>query len=421
MPGKTINKMWVGFFIVLSVFFFSACKDGRIFGGYRNDGANDIRQTLDGGYIVAGYTRSFGAGGTDFWVLKLDGNGKEVWQKTYGTESYETADSVQQTMDGGYIIVGRTQSPTYGAKYWDFMILKIDAQGTEEWMKIFGGDGFEKALSVQQTQDGGYVIGGVTTSVQGTATPFGEGEKENTDCLILKIDANGEYQWHQVYDGGNGDAVQAVLQTGDGGYIAAGYSKPLNGSYDFLVLKLRDDSYSGEIEWSRTYGGSQTEMAKSIKKTSDGGYIVAGDRASDTGNDTDFWVVRIDSGGELIWSESYGGSGFERANSIDLTSNGGYIVAGYTTSYGAGRNDFWIVKIDAAGTAEWAKTCGSPDYDVANSIHTTLDGGYIIAGNTAVSESNGLDFWIVKLTADGKLPAEWQSPFTQILNLFPQQ
>lgn len=400
-------------FLVLLVPILSACnQDGKTFGGNRNDGANDIQATSDGGFVVAGYTRSFGYGGTDFWIMKLDPDGNQIWEKFYGTSSYETASVIQQTADGGYIIAGRTQSFGYKAKYWDFLILKIDAEGTEEWWTIFGGDGYEKANSIDQTSDGGYIIAGVTTSVAGTTTPFGTGLKHNTDSLVLKLNADGDYQWHHVYDGTNGDAANSVQQTDDDGYIIAGYSKPINGSYDFLVMKL---DRSGVIDWVNTYGESNTEKASSVRQTADGGFIVAGDKRSIEGNSTDFWVIKLDSQGNSTWSESYGGEGFERAKSIRQTPDNGFIVAGNTNSYGAGDNDFWILKLNSFGEKEWSKAYGYDGFEVANSICLTEDGGYTVAGNIEASKFDGLDFWILKLTSSGEIASEWKNPFSWLL------
>ncbi|MGR3309663.1 MAG: hypothetical protein ACUZ77_02710 [Candidatus Brocadiales bacterium] len=352
------------------------------YGGGGFDVANSIQQTRDGGYIVAGGTSSFGAGfGVDFWVLKLDANGIVQWQKTYGGGGFDVASSIQQTSDGGYIVAGGTGS--FGAgRFSDIWVLKLDANGIVQWQKTYGGD-FNEASSIQQTSDGGYVGAGWTSS-------FGAGMG---DIWVLKLDANGIVQWQKTYGGSDSEGANSIQQTRDGGYIVAGWTESFGAGFGaFWVLKL--DS-GGNIQWQKTYGERGSDSAHSIQQTSDGGYIVVG------GNPFRL-VLKLDSFDNIQWQKTYGGVNFfDEANSIQQTSDDGYVVAGEAESFGAGFEDFWVLKLDSFGNVQWQKTY---EGGFANSsIQQTSDGGYIVAGERASLGGGSSDFWVLKLRQDGTI------------------
>ena len=304
-------------------------------GASDNDFAFSIKQTNDGGYIVVGYTDSFGAGSDDIWVLKLDSLGNVTWQKTYGGAYNDYAYSIQQTSDGGYIVAGYTSS--FGAGSDDIWVLKLDSAGNVTWQKTYGGSSHDYANSIQQTNDGGYIIAGYTSS-------FGAG---GADIWILKLDSSGNVTWQKTYGGSSYDFAYSIQQTGDGGYIVAGYTNSSGvGGDDIWILKL---DLSGNITWQRTYGGSSSEVAHSIQQTSDGGYIIAGSTNSFGVAYTDFWVLKLDSSGNVTWQKTYGGGYDDYANSIQQTSDGGYIVAGYTDSFNAYYNEAWVLKLNSSG------------------------------------------------------------------------
>jgi len=362
----------------------------KTYGGGDYDEAHSIQQTSDGGYIVAGYTQSFGAGFTDFWVLKLDASGDVVWLKTYGGEDDNEANSIQQTSDGGYIVAGRTWSFGGGYSYYDFWVLKLNASGDVVWQKTYGGGDYEEAFSIQQTSDGGYIVAGETRS-------FGAG---SADFWVLKLDASGDVVWQKTYGGGDYDYLTSIQQTSDGGYIVAGWTPSFGAGWkDVWVLKL---DASGNVQWQKTYGGGSDDEANSIQQTSDGGYIVAGWTGSFGAGSYDFWVLKLDASGNVVWQKTYGGGNWDWANSIRQTSDGGYIVAGYTESFGAGGADFWVLKLDASGDVVWQKTYGGGNNDEeAYSIQQTSDGGYIVAGRTDSFGAGRDDFWVLKLDASG--------------------
>ena len=262
------------------------------------------------------------------------------------------------------------------------------------WAKTYGGVNDDIAHSIQQTSDGGYIVAGGTYS-------YGAGF---IDFWIIKLNLNGDIDWQKTFGGGNDDVAYSIQQTSpDGGYIVAGQSSSLgNPLGDIWILKLKSN---GDIDWQKTYGGTASSTANCIKQTSDGGYIVAGETSSSGAGSADVWVLKLDADGNLQtgWPKTYGGASFDAANSIQQTLDGGYIVAGETASSGAGSTDFWILKLNANGDIVWQKTYGGSNDDIARSIQQTLDGGFIVAGETSSSGAGYADFWILKIDENGNI------------------
>jgi uncharacterized delta-60 repeat protein/uncharacterized repeat protein (TIGR02543 family) len=208
--------------------------------------------------------------------------------------------------------------------------------------------------------------------------------------------------WAKSYGGTNQDQAYSIQQTSDGGYIVAGRTSSFGAGYDnFWVLKLDSD---GAVSWQKRYGGAGNDYATSIQQTSDGGYIVAGFTASFGASGDDFFVLKLNSDGTVAWQKRYGGTADDVANSIFQTSDGGYIVAGETMSFGAGYYDFWVLKLNSDGTVLWQKTYGGASLDHPYSIQQTGDGGYIVAGETrSFGAGNFYDFWVLKLNGDGTI------------------
>lgn len=354
------------------------------------------------------------------------------WQKTFGGSSDERIKSSQQTSDGGYILAGYSNSKdgdlTTNKGDNDYWVVKINSLGVIEWQKTYGGSGADLAYSVIQTSDGGYMVGGFSNSNNGDVT----GSHGNNDYWLLKLNSTGTIVWQKTYGGSDDDVFSTIKQTKDGGYIVVGYSKSRDGdvtgnhgNYDSWVLKL---SNQGNIEWQKSYGGYDTETAFWIEQTSDGGYIFTGYSNSNSGDvtgnhgDFDFWVVKVNYAGTIEWQKSLGGSGSDASYNIQQTKEGGYIVAGTSNSINNGdvsgshgSDDFWVVKINYAGTIEWQKSYGGNNSDISQSIKQTQDGGYIVAG---LSKSNngdltnnygGYDSWIIKINYAGTI--EWQKSF----------
>jgi len=358
----------------------------RTYGGSSTDRAYSVQQTTDGGYIVAGYTSSFGAGGYDFYLVKTNPLGEALWTRTYGGSGDDFGQSVQQTADGGYIVAGITQS--FGAGGPDFYLVKTNSQGDTLWTRTYGGSGEDDAYSVQETADGGYVVAGQTNS-------FGAGED---DCYVVKTNSLGDTLWTRTYGGSSRDWANSVQQTADTGYVVAGATQSFGaGDWDFYLVKTNSQ---GDTLWTRTYGGSSYDWANSVDTTSDGGYIVAGTTESFGAGSKDFYLVKTNSLGDTLWTRTYGGSRNDGAGSVQQTADGGYIVAGYTNSFSAGDWDFYLVKTNSQGDTLWTRTHGGSSTDRAYSVQQTADGGYIVAGYTESFGAGDCDFYLVKTGPD---------------------
>jgi uncharacterized delta-60 repeat protein len=363
----------------------------KAYGGSGDDNAYSIGETPDKGFIVAGNTWLSVDSSFDTWVLKLNSSGSVVWQKTYGGSQDDGACCIQQTSDGGYVVAGHTYS--FGAGSDDVWILKLNSSGSVEWQKSYGGgDGWDRAYSLQQTSDGGYMVAGSTGS-------FGAGY---VDVWVLKLDSNGSVVWQKAYGGSDLDCAYSVQQTSDGGCIVAGGTNSTGaGGCDLWVLKLDSD---GSVVWQKAYGGSDYDQANSVQQTSDGGYMVAGGTLSFGAGSGDVWVLKLDSDGSVVWQKAYGDSSIDWANSVQHTSDGGYMVAGSTYSSGTG-TDLWVLKLNSDGSVDWQKAYGGSDYDDAYSLQQTSDGGYIFAGGTRSFGAGGCDLWVLKMDSSGSV--EW--------------
>jgi len=399
-------------------------------GGTGNDYANSIQQTTDGGYIVAGWSNSNDGdvtgnnGDYDYWVVKLDAVLNITWENSMGGSLSDRAQSIQQTTDGGYIVAGYSQSNdgdvsgnNGGLDYW---VVKLDTSGNITWENSLGGSDSEKAWSIQQTTDGGYIVAGESNSIDGDVI----GNNGGLDYWVVKLDTSGNITWQRSLGGSNNEKAWSVQQTIDGGYIVAGQSSSTDGDLTFnnggfsdcWIVKL--DS-SGVINWQKSFGGADLDIAFSIHQTTDGGYIFSGASQSNDGDVTenlganDCWIVKLDTVGNIIWEKSLGGSGNEGFSSIQQTTDGGYIAAGRSSSdngdltFNNGLQDYWIVKLDNFGNITSQKSLGGSGDDRAFSIQQTSGGGYIVTGYAISNTGNitgnqgGWDYWVVKLDISG--------------------
>jgi len=360
----------------------------RTYGGSSNDWGYSVTQAIDGGYIIVGATNSFGTGGGDVYLVKTDTNGDTLWTRTYGGSKEDAGYSIAQTTDGGYIIAGMTKS--FGDTLGDVYLVKIDSDGDTLWTSVYGGSGFDYGHSVKQTTDGGYIIAGIAES-PGTGY---------CDVYLIKTDTNGDILWTRTYGEIYDDWSYSVAQTTDGGYIIAGMTNSIigGGYYDVYLIKTNS---GGDTLWTRIFGANFYDRGESVAQTSDGGYIVAGRTESFGAGYYDIYLIKTDSDGDTLWTRTYGGIDDDWGNSVEQTTDGGYIIAGMTVSFGSGRGDVYLVKTDADGDTLWTRTYGGSNYDCASSIAQTSDGGYIVAGFTSSSGAGYFDFYLIKTDSFG--------------------
>jgi len=367
----------------------------KTFGGAGDDMFTAVRQTADGGYICVGNTNSYGAGG-DVYLVKTDSAGNKEWQQTFGGSSLDTAGDVQQTADNGYIVAG------YFNLQQDACLIKTTSNGNLEWQKTFscGGSGVDMAHYVQQTSDGGYIFVGVTRS----------GGAGGVDIYLVRTDSDGNEVWHKTFGGSATDEyANCVQQTADGGYIIVGDTR---GSSGIDLYLIKTDSNGNEV-WHKTFASGS---GYTVQQTTDGGYIITGISDYLTGHD-DVLLLKTDSSGNLEWDKTFGGSSVEHGQEVQQTSDGGYIVSGYTNSFGAGGYDAYLRKTDSAGNLEWDKTFGGTLFDHFTSVQQTSDGGYIAAGRTCSYGDASGDAYLVKITECPPVPPHDPWSFVQITDL----
>ncbi|MBK7886631.1 MAG: T9SS type A sorting domain-containing protein [Bacteroidetes bacterium] len=412
----------------------------KTIGGSWSDKLSSIEQTADGGYLLGGSSRSIisgdktenSLGGYDYWILKTDSSGNIQWQNTIGGGWNDRHSSIEQTVDGGYILGGTSLSDISGDKTEnrmggdDYWIVKIDSFGNIQWQNTIGGNDNDQLSTLQQTIDGGYILGGSSLSgISGDKTEVGYG---GWDYWIVKIDSTGSIQWQNSMGGSDYDYLRSIQQTSDGGFILGGYSasnisvdKAENclGVFDYWIVKI--DSL-GNIQWENTIGGNGIDVLSSIQQTTDGGFIVGGHSDSHISDDKtevnlgfqDYWIVKTDASGVVQWQNTIGGSLSDYLNAILQTVDGGYILSGTSLSgssgnkseFNLGDKDYWIVKTDTAGNIQWQNTIGGSLGDELMSAQVTVDGGYIlggyslsgISGDKSANCIGGDDYWIVKLT-----------------------
>ena len=351
-------------------------KWNKTFGGTAVDRSWSMIQTADGGFALAGSTESYGAGLSDMWLVKTDASGQPEWDKTFGGIGNDWANSVVQTADGGFALAGGTES--YGDSGRHFWLVKTDASGQAEWNNTFGGIANDNAYSVLQTADDGFALAGRTRS-------YGAGA---TDCWLIKTNALGQAEWNYTFGGISDDWVDSAIQTSDGGFVLVGAT-----NFDVWLGKT---NASGQLEWVNTFGGRIEDRISSVIQTSDGGFALAGSTESYGAGFADMWLVKTDASGQPEWNNSFGGIEPDHAYSIIQTTDGGFLLAGDTTSFGAGGLDVWLLKTSTSGQPEWNKTFGGKNNEDARSVIQTTDEGFALAGWTESYGAGGGDFWLIK-------------------------
>lgn len=386
----------------------------KVYGGTAMDEGKSVKQTTDGGYIIAGTTTSYGSGGRDVLVIKTNAVGDTTWTKTFGgAMDNEYGFCVQQTIDGGYIVSGVASS--FADVAGDIYLIKLQPNGDTTWTRTYGGIGYEWGSFVQQTTDGGYIITGQTPA-------FGAG---SFDAYLLKIHANGNIAWTKTYGGVGSEYGTAVQQTSDGGYIITGENDNTFGfgASDFYLIKT--DSL-GDLIWSKAYGNSGFEEGNAVKQTTDGGYIIAGTSENTLGPlGPNMCLIKTNSVGDTLWAKLYGGQMIDECYDVKQTSDGGYIMVGKSFSFSAnGDYDVYVVKVNNQGVVQWSKTYGGSTTnhnEIGYSIAQTSDGGYIISGESMFGFGVGLkNIYLIKTDSLGNSGCNESTAATVTSNYLPQ-
>ena len=396
---------------------FGAIEWAKTYGGSQDDHAYSVIQTMDGNFAVFGYTNSIDGNisdktlqENDYWLIKINPDGDLLWSKTYGGSGDDKGQKIIQTSDGGFAIAGYSMSSdgdgSNNEGFHDNWILRLDNQGAILWEKSYGFAGHDHAYTVIETNDGGLFMSGfldVTAS-------GGQGNSKIQNAMhgvgefwCHKLDANGNIEWRKYFGGSNNDRSFDAVQANDGGFVISGFTESNDfditnhqGSYDYWVLKLDP---LGNLVWQKTIGGSEIDQSRSIVKTNDNAYLIAGNSFSSDGDikshlgGSDFMVSKVNDQGQLLWTKNYGGTDFDYATSIKACFEG-FLISGYSRSTDKhlssnyGDNDFWVVKINNHGQLIKQKSFGGSGIDLAFDVIETTAGRYVVVGET---ESNDYD------------------------------
>ncbi|MBL7826420.1 MAG: T9SS type A sorting domain-containing protein [Saprospiraceae bacterium] len=444
--NHTFIILWLAFGYVLHA--QPTVQWQKTFGGTKQEYARDVIVTQDGGYLVIGWTFSNDGdvtgfkGVADYWVLRLNTSGEIIWKKTYGGSHFDWPYDAIQTPDGGFIIVGYSRSDDgdvlgqHGDK--DAWIIKINASGEILWQRALGGSGWDEAWSITLTSDGGFAVAGISDSTDGDCLG-NQGLAQ--DYWVVKMNQDGVVEWQKSFGGSNFDRGIFITSTTDAGFLITGEAGSAdgdvidnNGDQDFWVLKLDSE---GNIEWQNALGGEGLDVGSGMYEVNDGylgfGYVGSlntGDVSFSYGS-FDYWIVKLDMNGQLVWEKSYGGSDADWLFTGTIFEDGGLIVSGTSlsndadVSFSHGYDDIWLVKINNSGDVEWEKSIGGSSSEACFQLQKTPDNGLVLVGFTFSTDGDATgtqnwgygDLWIVKLSLDSV--STTAQPNTNALKLFP--
>ncbi len=355
----------------------------RTYGDTGQDFAFSVEATSDGGYILAGSTSPPASSIQDAWLIKTDADGDTLWTRTFGGGLPDGANAVDQTYDGGYVAAGY-----FGNRNTDpnLYLIRMDSNGDSLWTRTFGGLlRRDIGHDVVQTSDSGYVV---TGEIQ-VSGPW-------TELWLLKTDSSGIEQWSRALGEGGIEKGYSVRQTTDGGYVAVGEtgSRGVTGAGDVWIVKTDAD---GDTLWTRNYGGPGYDVGKEVRQMPDGGYVVVGSYASPATGQSDVWLLRTDAAGDTLWTKRFDGGGEDAGESLDQTMDGGLVLSAFR---GLVDEDLWVIRTDADGNALWTVGLGEGGNDQGNAVRQAPDGTYVIGGYTTSRGAGGNDFLLVKLDAD---------------------
>ena len=427
------------YLLFLFIIFFCKCTESNLtvhegsnssngtlelvqtFGGSKNDVAKSVVSTVDGGFAVLGYTQSLDGDITDkatenydFWMLKFDSEAQLEWNKTYGGSGDERGRSLIETSDGGYALLGYSDSSdgdvssNNGNR--DFWLVKINASGVLSWQKSFGYEGEDEGVSIIETSDNHLMLSGVLD----VTASGGEGNQgrfstrhAGGDYWAIKITPTGDIVWSRFYGGTFTDSPTGIKETLNDGLISVGGSDSNDvdisnnkGSYDFWIVK---SDRNGDIVWEKSFGGSEIDEARDVISDGTGNHIIVGDTRSNdqdvafNNGAADLWVIKVSNSGELLWNTSIGGSNFDVARSISTTFNNEFIIAGSSRSSNGdvsknqGQNDAWVLRLDNSGQLLWETTIGGSEIDFSYDAVQINNGTIVAVGETNSSNGDIID------------------------------
>ena len=364
--------------------FLSFSQWSKTYGGIGFETGFSLQQTADGGYIMTGMTDSFGNGGGDIWLLKLDSAGDTIWTKTIGGTITEEGLTVRQTNDGGFIITSRKGSIPYNTQ-----LIKTNNVGDTLWTRTFGGTESDILIGLEETNDYGFILSGRTQS-------FGD-INGLADIWLIRTNSTGDTLWTKTYGGLNWDQGKSI-QTNDGGFLISSVTHSFINSGQGWLLKTDN---LGDTLWTKLYGGFWDEYLAQTIQTSDNGYATIGSTNSYGNGNNDVWMIKTDISGDTLWTKTFGGSDNDYGSGIDQTSDGGYVISAGTSSSGNGLVDVWLIKTNSSGDTLWTRTYGGSSNDYPGECYQTTDGGYVIMGYTESFGSGDHDLWLIKTDANG--------------------
>jgi hypothetical protein len=352
----------------------------KTYGGAGDDRAFYATAVADG-FVVVGSSTSFEQDKTVGWVLRLDNEGNTLWNQTFfqgaGSEFRQVL-----SLDDGFLLVGNVFLPSGDT---DGYVVRTDAEGNLSWNITLGGGKVDKLFSAVETQDG-FVLVGLTYS-------FGN----DSDVWAVRMDVNGNVVWNKTYGGSMEDTGRAITLTENHHYMIAGYTNSMgNGDYDWLLLTIDN---SGNLLWSKTYGGLQSDKAYAVAETA-GEYVIAGDTRSKGSGDNDAWIIKVYSNGNLLWDKTAGGEGFDMPNCVTVSNSGGYLVGGFTFSFGNGERDFWLFRVDDSGNIPWSSTVGRSGFEEAYAVLEVAENEFVMAGWTNSIGQGHYDFYVVRISVE---------------------
>lgn len=350
----------------------------KTYGGSGDDRAFSAAK-VDDGFLVVGSSKSLKVDETVGWVLRLNSIGEVVWNWTFSVEDGSEFRQVLSLTDG-FLLVGNVFKLSGDV---DGYVLRTDSEGRLMWNITLGSEGVDRLFSATETADG-FVLAGLTShTAEGVSSVW-----------IVKISGNGSVVWQKTFHEGSESAGRSVVCDGDD-CLVAGYTS-LDGSenYDFLMMKLNT---LGEVVWNRTYGGLQSDKAYALTKVS-GGFVVVGDTRSKGMGDNDAWVVKVDSDGDIQWDTTFGGKDYDSPTCVTISTDGGLLVGGFTFSFGNGKRDFWLTKLDGSGRELWSCTQGGAAYEEAYVVLETAKDDFVMAGWKNYVEGGPYDYCIVKIS-----------------------